>query len=57
MKWYVDRIIEAEHQDHIQRVLKVEACAISLSSFLNAVTFKDRVSFFNDSGGLIFSGH
>lgn len=31
LKWYVDRIIEAEHQDHIQRVLKVGAYAISYS--------------------------
>lgn len=23
LKWYVDRIIDAEHQDHIQQVLKV----------------------------------
>lgn len=22
-KWYVDRIVDAEHQDHIQQVLKV----------------------------------
>ena len=23
LKWYVDRIVDAEHQDHIQQVLKV----------------------------------
>lgn len=23
LKWYVDRIVEAEHQEHIQQVLKV----------------------------------
>lgn len=22
-KWYVDRVVDAEHQDHIQQVLKV----------------------------------
>lgn len=26
LKWYVDRIVDAEHQDHIQQVLKVSVC-------------------------------
>lgn len=26
-KWYVDRIVDAEHQDHIQQVLKVRPLA------------------------------
>jgi len=39
LKWYVDRIIEADRQEHIQQVLKVRALAkpLSLSAFHNDI--------------------
>ena len=38
LKWYVDRIVEAEHQDHIQQVLKVRVTHTHRHTHANART-------------------
>lgn len=57
LKWYVDRIVDAEHQDHIQQVLKVrhlvsgthsttkaDRVVLSNCTFLYAAVFLDTLS-------------